>query len=97
MPTGGRRKKGAKKDPRPETIEAVPQWIVAPGGIGHAVRSRNPTVARCGQTGFTGGFFTAATPSRMCVECRAWLKSDEQFPSKPDRPASPEETQGRLF
>jgi hypothetical protein len=86
-----------RKGPKPETIEAVPMWVVAPGGIGHAVRSRNPTVARCGMTGFMGGHFTAATPSKLCAGCRESLGFTEVIPDKPAPAPVPPSTQGLLF
>ena len=90
-----RPKKGAAKGPRPETIEAVPMWIVAPGGIGHAVRARHPTTAHCGRTDFRGGFFTANTPKRLCRDCASMLKIRQDHPEP--RPTPPEETRHSLF
>jgi hypothetical protein len=93
-----RRRKGARRGPSPETIEAVPQWIVAPGGIGHAVRTRKPaTTSYCGKTDFRGGFFTPRTPKRLCRECRTLLGFQATSPDPEPKPAPPPATQGNLF
>lgn len=96
MPTGGRRKKTTCKGPAPGAIAAIPKWIVAPGGIGHAVKFPGPgppgsAYTWCHRSGFEGGHFTAATPERICTQCQ------ESGWDQAAAPPAPEETQGLLF
>jgi hypothetical protein len=80
-----------KRKPKPDPIESIPLWILAPGGIGHAVRSRNPTTAYCGAQGFTGGAFGTETPRRICRSCRESI----DFAHGYERPRLPDPDEGR--
>ncbi len=78
-------------------LEAVSQWVIAPGGVGHAVRTRKPPEAYCGKTAFTGGFFTPRTPQRICRACAGSLGAHHWLKATWEPPPAPRKEQGRLF
>jgi hypothetical protein len=78
--------------PKPDPLESIPLWIWK-SNLGHAIRSRNPTTAWCGASGFMGGVFVTKTPPRICTSCRRSidLANGYQRPRLPD----PDRDEGR--